>query len=179
MTFKTVLITLLIASALTLIARLLNLPDHLHYYAACFGAALLASILTLSISRKLQSGPTQRNAPTKAQPARTSQKAPSPGKASANNASPNNASPNKSAANKNSAAMASGGKKEFGSVKWFSASKGFGFITRDSGDDIFVHFRSINGEGHKLLREGQRVQFAVTTGSKGLQAEDVSALASN
>lgn len=174
MTFKTVLITLLIASALTLIARLLNLPDHLHYYAACFGAALLASILTLSISRKLQSGPTQRNAPTKAQPARTSQKAPSPGKASANNASPN-----KSAANKNSAAMASGGKKEFGSVKWFSASKGFGFITRDSGDDIFVHFRSINGEGHKLLREGQRVQFAVTTGSKGLQAEDVSALASN
>jgi len=168
MTFKTVLITLLIASALTLIARLLNLPDHLHYYAACFGAALLASILTLSISRKLQSGPTQRNAPTKAQPARTSQKAPSPGKASANNASPNK-----------SAAMASGGKKEFGSVKWFSASKGFGFITRDSGDDIFVHFRSINGEGHKLLREGQRVQFAVTTGSKGLQAEDVSALASN
>lgn len=63
--------------------------------------------------------------------------------------------------------------KEAGSVKWFSASKGFGFITRDNGEDIFVHFRSIAGTGHRILREGQRVEFAVTQGSKGLQAEDV------
>lgn len=67
-------------------------------------------------------------------------------------------------------------KKETGSVKWFSASKGFGFITRDNGEDIFVHFRSITGSGHRILREGQRVEFAVTNGSKGLQAEDVAAL---
>ena len=67
-------------------------------------------------------------------------------------------------------------RKEFGNVKWFSASKGFGFITRDSGEDIFVHFRSITGNGHRILREGQRVEFAVTEGSKGLQAEDVVAL---
>lgn len=66
--------------------------------------------------------------------------------------------------------------KERGNVKWFSASKGFGFITRDNGEDIFVHFRSISGSGHRILREGQRVEFAVTEGSKGLQAEDVSAL---
>jgi len=66
--------------------------------------------------------------------------------------------------------------KERGKVKWFSASKGFGFITRDSGEDIFVHFRSIHGEGHKILREGQRVEFAVTEGDKGLQAEEVVAL---
>ena len=66
--------------------------------------------------------------------------------------------------------------KETGSVKWFSASKGFGFITRDNGEDIFVHFRSISGNGHRILREGQRVEFAVTEGSKGLQAEDVTAL---
>lgn len=66
--------------------------------------------------------------------------------------------------------------KETGSVKWFSASKGFGFITRDSGEDIFVHFRSISGNGHRILREGQRVEFAVNYGSKGLQAEDVTAL---
>jgi CspA family cold shock protein len=66
--------------------------------------------------------------------------------------------------------------KETGSVKWFSASKGFGFITRDNGEDIFVHFRSIAGNGHRILREGQRVEFAVTEGSKGLQAEDVVAL---
>jgi CspA family cold shock protein len=59
-------------------------------------------------------------------------------------------------------------------VKWFSASKGFGFITRDNGEDIFVHFRSILGKGHRILREGERVEFAVTEGSKGLQAEDVS-----
>jgi CspA family cold shock protein len=66
--------------------------------------------------------------------------------------------------------------KETGSVKWFSASKGFGFITRDNGQDIFVHFRSINGSGQRVLREGQRVEFDVTEGSKGLQAEDVVAL---
>ena len=71
---------------------------------------------------------------------------------------------------------ASVSRKEQGSVKWFSASKGFGFITRDSGQDIFVHFRSISGNGHRILREGQRVEFAVTEGSKGLQAEDVIAL---
>ncbi len=69
----------------------------------------------------------------------------------------------------------SGGPRETGSVKWFSASKGFGFITRDSGDDIFVHFRSIVGDGHRILREGQRVNFAVTEGDKGLQAEEVAA----
>jgi CspA family cold shock protein len=66
------------------------------------------------------------------------------------------------------------GTKETGSVKWFSANKGFGFITRDNGEDIFVHFRSIMGKGHKILREGQKVEFAVTEGTKGLQAEDVS-----
>lgn len=66
--------------------------------------------------------------------------------------------------------------KETGNVKWFSASKGFGFITRDNGEDIFVHFRSIMGKGHRILREGQRVEFAVTEGSKGLQAEEVTAI---
>lgn len=74
-----------------------------------------------------------------------------------------------------SSATASAG-KETGSVKWFSPSKGFGFITRDNGEDIFVHFRSITGNGHRILREGQRVEFEVTEGTKGLQAEDVVAL---
>ena len=66
--------------------------------------------------------------------------------------------------------------REQGSVKWFNASKGFGFITRDSGDDVFVHFRAIRGEGHRILRDGQRVEFAVSEGDKGLQADDVVAL---
>ncbi|MDR0781605.1 MAG: cold-shock protein [Pseudomonadales bacterium] len=61
-------------------------------------------------------------------------------------------------------------------MKWFNVSKGFGFITRDNGEDIFVHFRSIQGSGHRVLHEGQRVEFAVSEGSKGLQAEDVTTL---
>lgn len=67
-------------------------------------------------------------------------------------------------------------KRETGQVKWFNASKGFGFITRDSGEDIFVHFRSIRGEGHRVLKDGQRVEFSVSTGDKGLQADDVMAV---
>lgn len=63
--------------------------------------------------------------------------------------------------------------RELGEVKWFNASKGFGFITRDSGDDVFVHFRSIRGDGHRVLKDGQRVEFAVSESEKGLQAEDV------
>lgn len=67
----------------------------------------------------------------------------------------------------------SSGNRETGTVKWFNTSKGFGFISRDSGDDIFVHFRAIRGEGHRVLVEGQRVEFAVMQRDKGLQAEDV------
>lgn len=68
------------------------------------------------------------------------------------------------------------GPREIGKVKWFNASKGFGFITREQGDDVFVHYRSIRGEGHRTLREGQRVEFVVMKGEKGLQAEDVQPL---
>lgn len=63
--------------------------------------------------------------------------------------------------------------RETGTVKWFNTNKGFGFITRDNGDDVFVHFRSIRGQGHRTLIEGQRVEFNITKGDKGLQAEDV------
>jgi cold shock protein len=63
--------------------------------------------------------------------------------------------------------------REAGTVKWFNTSKGFGFISRDSGDDVFVHFRAIRGEGHRVLVEGQRVEFTVMMRDKGLQAEDV------
>lgn len=68
------------------------------------------------------------------------------------------------------------GPREAGKVKWFNATKGFGFITREQGDDVFVHYRSIRGEGHRTLREGQRVEFVVMKGDKGLQAEDVQPL---
>jgi CspA family cold shock protein len=65
------------------------------------------------------------------------------------------------------------GKQEMGTVKWFDASKGYGFILRDAGPEIFVHYRSILGEGHRVLYEGQRVKFVIAQGRKGLQAEEV------
>jgi CspA family cold shock protein len=72
--------------------------------------------------------------------------------------------------------LSGGGNREQGQVKWFNVSKGYGFVTRSSGEDIFVHFRSIRGEGRKVLREGQKVEFCVTDGDKGPQADDVELL---
>ena len=63
--------------------------------------------------------------------------------------------------------------REQGTVKWFNDAKGFGFIQRESGEDIFVHFRAIQGDGYRSLQDGQKVEFVVTEGDKGLQAEDV------
>ena len=60
-----------------------------------------------------------------------------------------------------------------GTVKWFNNAKGFGFITRNEGEDVFVHFRSIQGDGYRTLDEGQNVEFKLVEGPKGLQAEDV------
>lgn len=64
--------------------------------------------------------------------------------------------------------------RQTGTVKWFNESKGFGFISRENGPDLFVHFRSITGAGFKSLQEGQRVSFEVTQGPKGPQAQNVS-----
>jgi len=64
--------------------------------------------------------------------------------------------------------------KEQGTVKWFNDAKGFGFIERDSGDDVFVHFTAISGDGFRSLAEGERVEFSITQGEKGPQAQDVS-----
>jgi CspA family cold shock protein len=63
---------------------------------------------------------------------------------------------------------------EKGTVKWFNSSKGYGFINREEGEDVFVHFNSIIGDGYKSLDEGDEVQFEVTEGPKGLQASNVS-----
>jgi CspA family cold shock protein len=60
-----------------------------------------------------------------------------------------------------------------GTVKWFNGAKGFGFIAREGGEDVFVHYTAIRGEGFKNLEEGQSVEFEVTQGKKGLQATDV------
>ncbi len=63
-----------------------------------------------------------------------------------------------------------------GTVKWFNDAKGFGFIEQESGPDVFVHFSAIQGDGFKTLTEGQKVEFTVTDGQKGPQAENVSAV---
>lgn len=65
---------------------------------------------------------------------------------------------------------------ETGTVKWFNEAKGYGFIKRESGEDVFVHFKSILSEGFKTLKEGQKVQFEVEQGPKGLQATKVTPL---
>ena len=66
--------------------------------------------------------------------------------------------------------------KEQGTVKWFNASKGYGFIQRSTGEDVFVHFSAIQSEGYKTLNDGQAVEFEVRKGPKGLQAENVISL---
>ena len=63
--------------------------------------------------------------------------------------------------------------KEQGTVKWFNSSKGYGFIERDSGEDVFVQFSAILADGYRSLEEGQRVEFVVTQGDKGPQASEV------
>ena len=62
---------------------------------------------------------------------------------------------------------------EQGTVKWFNAEKGYGFITREEGSDVFVHFSAIQGEGYKSLEEGQHVTFGVEEGQRGFQAANV------
>ena len=66
--------------------------------------------------------------------------------------------------------------QEIGTIKWFSDAKGYGFISRDSGDDVFVHYSAVEGEGFRTLTEGQRVKFDTEQTAKGLQAVRVSPL---
>lgn len=66
--------------------------------------------------------------------------------------------------------------KVTGTVKWFNEAKGFGFIEQDSGPDVFAHYSAIQGSGFKTLAEGQKVEFSVTSGQKGPQAENITAI---
>jgi CspA family cold shock protein len=79
-----------------------------------------------------------------------------------------------SASSSPSSSSTSSDDRELGTVKWFNVRKGYGFITRDQGEDIFVHFRNIEGKGRRAIAEGERVSFVVTNGDKGPQADEVS-----
>jgi CspA family cold shock protein len=81
-----------------------------------------------------------------------------------------------SAGSNSGASSSSNSDSETGSVKWFNVKKGYGFITRDSGDDVFVHYRNIIGSGRRAIADGQRVSFVVIDGDKGLQADEVEAI---
>lgn len=119
------------------------------FSAATIATALLTSIkISASGSAKPASQPAKKVSSTPAKKAR--EKAPTKASDSAN--------------------------REEGEVKWFNVTKGFGFITRSNGEEIFVHFRSIRGENRRGLRDGQKVSFVVTESDKGPQAEDVEGL---
>jgi len=64
--------------------------------------------------------------------------------------------------------------RKTGTVKWFNSSKGYGFISQENGEDVFVHFQAIVGDGFKTLEEGEKVEFTITQGAKGPQASEVS-----
>ncbi len=84
--------------------------------------------------------------------------------------------PQRAPRQRNNNGPARGTGSEEGTVKWFNVKKGFGFILRENGEEVFVHFRSIQGHGRRILRQGQRVQFDVVQADKGPQANNVSVI---
>jgi CspA family cold shock protein len=148
---KNITLSLIIGVITYFICQLFSGPIHLP--AGSEFGVLATIILAIFLARSLT--PARASAP--ARPNKSKPAARQDGK------------PAKHAASDNSA-------KEAGTVKWFNIKKGFGFITRDGGDDIFVHYRNIEGNGRRAINEGQRVRFLVINGDKGLQADEVEAI---
>jgi cold shock protein len=84
--------------------------------------------------------------------------------------------PTRAETRQNNVKTSKGNRVATGTVKFFNAEKGYGFISRDQGDDVFVHFSQIQGEGYKTLEDGQRVEFDVAPGRKGEEAQNVRAI---
>jgi len=127
-------------------------------YLILFGAFSAATIVT-SLLVSIKFTPGTKNKPV-----------------SGKTSKPKKAAPRQSKPTKKVAKTSSSANREEGEVKWFNVTKGFGFITRDNGEEIFVHFRSILGEGRRSLRDGQRVSYVVSDSDKGPQAEEVEGL---
>jgi len=113
-----------------------------------FSGATIATALLVSLANRSKASPAQKGRSTASRAQKSTGKPASP-------------------------ATVADGPREEGQVKWFNVSKGFGFITKDDGEEIFVHFRSIRGGGRRGLKDGQRVSFIVAESDKGPQAEDV------
>jgi cold shock protein len=144
-----VIISLAVAAVATVVAG--KLPAGAPTLFAIIACATLATALLVSLPGRSAASTSPAKTPGKPAPGSKAAKASSP---SATGDTP----------------------REQGKVKWFNISKGFGFITKDDGEEIFVHFRSIRGEGRRGLRDGQRVSFIVAQSDKGPQAEDVEGL---
>ncbi|MFT6288353.1 MAG: CspA family cold shock protein [Alcanivorax sp.] len=146
----TSLIVAAVASTITtklMDGQLADLTLHIAFAAATIATALLTSLTrSTAVSRN---------------------------RSASSNSSSGSKSKSKSSANPARTEKSGDADREEGEVKWFNVSKGFGFITKDDGEEIFVHFRSIRGDGRRSLKDGQRVSFHVADSDKGPQAEDV------
>jgi cold shock CspA family protein len=158
-----VLIAVLSALAVSFIANKVSAQQS---FAVLFSASAIAALLAVLLSHRALPMPSSLHAS-----ANLDSDAPPVG-----NKPRRESKPKSKPLKKPSAATQATGDSEVGTVKWFNGTKGFGFIIRENGEEIFVHHRSIQGEGRRSLSDGAKVKYRVATTDKGPQAEDVEAL---